>query len=461
MSENSVLRPVGCEATESFVLQPLVGLLESEPLAKERPLWRDYWSEGELCIFTGDTGAGKTLLALNLARELATGDEVIAPSKVLYVGHEYDKRGFVERFGKPNETAAGNFFFAVFNHGQSGLYSNYAVFKDWLLEGLVKLLDKTQATVLIFDQPDRLQLSNMQWIDFLNVVEVLRRERKLSVLLVVNTRTRNTARPVELYQTYKHQFTTPFADCVVAICRSHQYPQQRYIKHLKCKNRMWELSGRVSVFEILEDRETHHLSLEFMEHGKEHTLLPRSKEKERRDKVMTAEAFRREGVSFRKIGELLDLPESTIRSWVGSIDKENPFERPDRGSRWYPGMTSKNESTYNINEHPVALAEQEAKGYFDDEGNFVEGRRGDSSSEIIPPPPVGHPLQEGDNYLRLGDEINTPHLSVAEVPLCRGDFDYANAEQNCDGLLRPVGEEVGEKSDGFLVGGINVRIRQR
>jgi DNA polymerase III delta prime subunit len=442
MNENSVLQPVGCEPTESFVLKPLIGLLQREPIAKRPLLWRDYWATGELCIFTGDTGSGKTLLALNLAKELATGGEGFNPNKVLYIGHEYDKQGFAERFGETNAEADTNFFFAVFNNGRSGVYNSYTVFKDWLVNGLVSLLDKTQATVLIFDQPDRLNLSNTQWIEFLQVAEVLRRERNLSVLLVVNTRTRNTARPVELYHTYKHQFTTPFADSVVSICRSHNYPQQRYIKHLKCKNRMWEIAGKVAVFDITENEETHALELVFDDNGFETAQLPRSKEKERRDKVMTAEAFRREGVSFRKIGELMDLPESTIRSWVGSIGDEKPRETP---TRWYPGMTSKNTANYNPLDHPAAVAEMESRSYFDEEGNFVEGKKSASNPPHLTP------------SLSSVDEINPPHLSAAEAPLQGGDFTQTNDEQKHDGLLLPVREKAIENKS-ILIGKIKVQV---
>ena len=170
MEEKTVLQPVGCAPKQSFVLQPLVGLLPREKISKAPPIWRNYWSEGELCILAGDTGAGKSLLSLTVAKEIARGYNDVAPQRVLYIGHDYDTRGFAERYGAADETAAENFFFALFNQGEYGVYKSYDVFKDWLITGLVNLLDQTQARMLIFDQPDRLNLSNAQWIDFLNVV---------------------------------------------------------------------------------------------------------------------------------------------------------------------------------------------------------------------------------------------------------------------------------------------------
>ncbi|UPT68049.1 MAG: hypothetical protein M0D57_05150 [Sphingobacteriales bacterium JAD_PAG50586_3] len=188
-------------------------------------------------------------------------------------------------------------------------------------------MDQTGAKLLIFDQPDRLNLSNLQWIDFLNVVEKLRRERDLSILLVVSTRTRHTGRAVELYHAYKHQFTTTFADSVVAVCRSQKLPHQRYIKHLKCKNRMPAFTGNVEVFTINETEENY-LEVTPEEEQREFKLLPRTKAQERLDKIMTAEAHRREGVSIRKIAELFDVPESTMRSWVGGIAVDEYIPKP-------------------------------------------------------------------------------------------------------------------------------------
>jgi hypothetical protein len=398
MEEKTVLQPVGCAPKQSFVLQPLVGLLPKEKISKAPPIWRNYWSEGELCILAGDTGAGKSLLSLTVAKEIARGYNDVAPQRVLYIGHDYDTRGFAERYGAADETAAENFFFALFNQGEYGVYKSYEVFKDWLITGLVNLLDQTQARMLIFDQPDRLNLSNAQWIDFLNVVEGLRRERGLSVLLVVSTRTRNTGRSVELYHAYKHQFTTTFADSVVAVCRSQQRPQERYIKHLKCKNRMPHTLGMVDVFSI-EETEDNHLEVVCEEAQREVKLLPRSKEQARLDKIMTAEGLRREGVSIQKIAELFDLPESTMRSWVGGIkveEKRVGEPQPRKVFSWQ-----------KVDE--VALTP----------GPSPEGEGSVHTSPSLCDTP--------DDFIRtvssptLGGEIDPPHLSVAEAPLQGGD----------------------------------------
>lgn len=389
MEEKTVLQPVGCAPKQSFVLQPLVGLLPKEKISKAPPIWRNYWSEGELCILAGDTGAGKSLLSLTVAKEIVRGYNDVAPQRVLYIGHDYDTRGFAERYGAADETAAENFFFALFNQGEYGVYKRYDVFKDWLITGLVNLLDQTQARMLIFDQPDRLNLSNAQWIDFLNVVEKLRRERELSVLLVVSTRTRNTGRSVELYHAYKHQFTTTFADSVVAVCRSQQRPQERYIKHLKCKNRMPHTLGMVDVFSI-EETEDNHLEVVCEEAQREVKLLPRSKEQARLDKIMTAEGLRREGVSIQKIAELFDLPESTMRSWVGGIkveEKRVGEPQPRKVFSWQ-----------KVDE--VALTPGPSP---DGEGSV------DAQAENTN-------LNGNTQPVVLGGEIDPPHLSVAEAP---------------------------------------------
>jgi KaiC/GvpD/RAD55 family RecA-like ATPase len=326
MSSNAFLQPVGC-VTQSFVLEPLVGLSPPEPIVPSNPLWSGYWSQGELCVLTGDTGAGKTILALQLGKEMAA----TLPLKVLYIGHEYDKRGFAERFGPIDEDLAGKFFFARFNRKESGVHKTYADFKEWLVLGLKSLLDTTGAQVLIFDQPDRLNLSNLQWIEFLNVVEELRMERGLSVLLVVSTRNRNTGRPVELFHTYKHQYTTTFADSVVAVCRTHTNHCTRYQKLLKCKNRAMPGFNKVHVFQIINTDDNHLLIHSLEDEEDEYTMLPKTAAMRRMDKQHMAESFRKEGLGFARIAELLGMPESTVRGWLSRIAVNDRFTPPKEG----------------------------------------------------------------------------------------------------------------------------------
>lgn len=325
MSGNAFLQPVGC-ATQSFVLEPLIGLTSTKPITPKNPLWRDYWSQGELCVLTGDTGAGKTLLAIQLGKEMAT----TTPLKVLYIGHEYDKQGFAERFGPVDEDLAGRFFFAMFNRKESGVHKTYADFKEWLVQGLRGLLDTTGAQVLIFDQPDRLNLSNLQWIEFLNVVEELRMERGLSVLLVVSTRNRNTSKKVELFNTYKHQYTTTFADSVVAVCRTHTNHCTRYLKLLKCKNRPMPGYNKVDVFQIYAD--DNYLSiLSLDDEQDEYEMLPKTAAQIKKDKLFTAESLRKEGMGIARISQLLDIPETTIRGWLSRMPMPNRYNPPKEG----------------------------------------------------------------------------------------------------------------------------------
>ncbi|UPT65215.1 MAG: hypothetical protein M0D57_11590 [Sphingobacteriales bacterium JAD_PAG50586_3] len=219
----------------------------------------------------------------------------------------------------------------MFNRKESGVHKTYAAFKEWLVEGLQNLLKATGAEVLIFDQPDRLNLSNLQWIEFMNVIEELRAEHNLSILLVVSTRNRNTGKAVELYHAYKHQFTTPFADNVVAVARCHTNHDTRYLKLLKCKNRRMPGFNKVDVFQIL-PTEDNYLTLLSMEDAEdEYKMLPKTASMIRMDKQFMAESFRKEGLGFERISALLDVPESTVRGWLSKIKVFNRFEQPKPG----------------------------------------------------------------------------------------------------------------------------------
>jgi hypothetical protein len=405
MSTNFTMQPVGC-ATHSFVLEPLVGLTAPGPITPTQPLWREYWSKGELCVLTGDTGAGKTLLALQLGKEMTSA----LNTNVLYIGHEYDKQGFAARFGPVDNDVAGRFFFAVFNRSQTGVHKTYNAFKEWLVEGLQGLLKATRAQVLIFDQPDRLNLSNLQWIEFLNVIEELRAEHNLSVLLVVNSRNRNTGKPVELYHAYKHQYTTPFADSVVAVARCHTNMDTRYLKLLKCKNRPMPGFNDVNVFHILTTDDNYLSILSQDEEQPEYRMLPKTATMLRMDKQFMAESFRKDGLGYARIATLLDVPESTVRGWVSRINVADRFSPPKEGE-------------YSLLPENLKNGYKPIKSSFKEElpEEVLEGNEEVKSSL----PPSGYSLQS-ETKTELRKHPNELHTvvdhEVEKTPLTIGGF---------------------------------------
>jgi hypothetical protein len=117
------------------------------------------------------------------------------------------------------------------------------------------------------------------------------------------------------------------------------------------------------------------------------------------DKIMTAEGLRREGVSIQKIAELFDLPESTMRSWVGGIkveEKRVGEPQPRKVFSWQ-----------KVDDVALTLGPSpDGEGSVHTSPSLCDTP--DDSIRTVSPP-------------TLGGEIDPPHLSAAEAPNQGGD----------------------------------------
>ncbi|UPT66488.1 MAG: AAA family ATPase [Sphingobacteriales bacterium JAD_PAG50586_3] len=333
--------------------------LTLNPSPKERdftnfrqPLWGRYWAENEMCLLAGDTGSGKTLLALQVAKALAGGcvlgnaDNVGKPRKVLYVDFELDKQGFYSRIA-PNshvhDDVLENLHWAGYNQ-QADLpaYQDNAI--DWMLASVEHFIKKTEATVLIIDQPDRLHATPQQWLAVLSTLRKLKHKYGLSIMVVVNTKPHNYARPMELAHIHNHRLLCNAFDSIVGIGVNYNDWFSRYIKPFKIKNRPINFSDKLEGFIIDSEEqfssEGNHPGLQppLKKEGSfnsdfgseilqifltapqdEEDFLKPSKTKLREQKMITAESMRRDGLYTDHIAEELGVPETIIKRWVRGV----------------------------------------------------------------------------------------------------------------------------------------------
>jgi AAA domain len=293
---------------------------------KRQPLWGNYWAERELCVLAGDTGAGKTTLALQVAKHLAGGcvlgdeDNVGKPRQVLYVDFELDSEGFYARYGDDADTLL-NLHWAGYNRN-SRMPNQKGDICEWMLDNLKEYIKQTNAEVLIIDQPDRLHINPALWKKLLDMLHVFVREQKLAVMLVLNTKPRNYARPLELNHIYQHKTLALVADSIVAVAADYNNHYNRYIKQFKNRNRALILNAPKEVFSIENDEETNSIILQFFATAprEEEDMLMPSKSRKREQKVLLAETMREDGLSYSRIANELELPVATVTRWVSAVE---------------------------------------------------------------------------------------------------------------------------------------------
>ncbi|UPT65578.1 MAG: AAA family ATPase [Sphingobacteriales bacterium JAD_PAG50586_3] len=220
----------------------------------------------------GDTGVGKSLMAIQIGKHLAGGlvfgdmENVGRPRKVLYIDFELDKEGFWARYGDTESTE--NFFWAGFNT-YAGMPRYMESPAEWLLQNLEKHIEETGAQVLIIDQIDRLQIPIGKRTDFMFKLQAITRKHKISTLLVLGTRARNFSKGVELQHIQHSKLYVPFADSVVAIAADFNYETERYIKPLKMRNRGLHHAGEVQCYSIYQSENENESGNECFDYAQE------------------------------------------------------------------------------------------------------------------------------------------------------------------------------------------------
>lgn len=361
----------------------------NQPVKPVEKLWGNYWQTGQLCILAGDMGTGKSTLAIRLARAVAEGqpylgqrenesesEEITHPvtpqachptgatastgsqeginpddkcrdagAKVLFIGFELGAAEMRMRYGEGE--VPDNFFYA--NISADAFASGRATLGERLVASVDKMVEETEAEVVIIDQPDRMHLQPAMWNLLMLKLNALKVSRGVSVLITLNNKPRNLSKAPTISSIYKSNLLAPHADSIVAIANHCRAQGKRYIKLLKNTAQPIDLNALPEVLEIvvknnypdIHRRDTQKTTTDDECQGsqkakislqpptilsvqacgterEEKVLLPTATER-RNMRMIEAEEMRRQGMSFRDIARRMELPERTVRSWVSFI----------------------------------------------------------------------------------------------------------------------------------------------
>jgi hypothetical protein len=137
----------------------------------------------------------------------------------------------------------------------------------------------------------------------------------------------------------KSNLLAPFADSIVALANHSQQEGLRYIRTLKnTHRRLPPEDAPVEIFELglqngcflLESYGTQAID----------NVVKLTASAKRNKLMIEAEEYRHEGRSFREIAIKLDLPERTIRSWVGFIKVKPAGPAVFKGGEVVPTLSS-------------------------------------------------------------------------------------------------------------------------
>lgn len=297
--------------------------------AKNLPLLKKnfgtFWFSGDLVILAGDTGVGKTLLAVLIAIGMTSdqnqilGQEVEVKNVVLYYDFELREEHFLERYR--------NFKFSNILY-RSTFNKDYNGDDQFSIDIIKEDIEKTGAQAVIIDNISVLESKTTQDAEtakkIINELKILR-NLGISILVIAHTPKIQRGIPLDVNHLAGSKYLANLVDSVFFIARSSENPKLRYLKNMKPRN--VEETDKVVVIEISKDESLLGFQFVKMDIEVNHIKTLNSTEKDKLfEQVME---MIDQKIPYRKIGKVLGIPSSTVGNWKKKRNRPKPKNGTD------------------------------------------------------------------------------------------------------------------------------------
>jgi len=279
---------------------------ESKDLPDLSKLFGTFWQSGELAILAGDTGIGKSLLAVEILDIISSSNNKLLDQDVdyhdlvAYFDFELSDLQFSKRYRKHQFNA--NFFRSRFNYD----CENAELFS---IKNLLEKVKEIGAKAIVLDNISSTSLRPTQETDV--ALELMRELKKLtlegiSCLAIAHTPKFSNIGSLEINHMAGSKVLANFADSIFFINRSKENFSYRYLKQVKARNS--EQMEDVIVCSIEENDGT--LGFKFIRYDDESNHLYATKDKDRETLKEEALSLKTEGKSIREIAKILGISKS-------------------------------------------------------------------------------------------------------------------------------------------------------
>ncbi len=296
------------------------------------PLVGAVWQSGELHVLFGDTGCGKSVLAVQIAESLSKGKSLFpvtpnefSPQRVLFYDFELSDRQFRKRYScdKGLHYFTDNFFIDNINFQQL-VNDNPNMKVDELVIQKIKADIKTiKPDVVIIDNLTYLKTESVQEtgvaLTLIRELNNLKREFNISMLVLAHTPKLKDGIQLSVNELGGSKHLSNFCDSVSAIGKSSQGGSIRYLKQVKVRSGELIFDAS-SVIAMEMKHEEGFLGFHYIdcENEFEHLLIASNEQRvqEKMEKKARAMELHKEGKSFREIETLIGISKSTISVWL-------------------------------------------------------------------------------------------------------------------------------------------------
>ena len=288
----------------------------AKKLPDPRKLWKEFWYEGEVCCLFADTNVGKSVLAVQIANDIAKTDTV------LYYDFELGEKQFQLRYTDPQSQITYKFPKRLIRLTLSTekLMAMGDKMEDIIMASIEGDVKEYGAKIVIVDNISWLLTSNNSTKTASNLVKRLvglKKQYGLSILVLAHNRKRAATKPITENDLSGSKQLINFFDAAFAIGKSAAEAGIKYVKQVKVRTGK-EVYGDHHV--MLCTIEQQNRFLQFVEQGcgdeAEHLKRPKATDiSVKKARVMELKA---KGMSVREIAEASGIPKSTVGRLLNS-----------------------------------------------------------------------------------------------------------------------------------------------
>lgn len=280
--------------------------------------------EHELTVCFASTNIGKSILAVQIAQTIASGEgsEPFTTHgtgrKVLYIDFELNARQFTRRYSQDN----GQNFFNPYKFHDNFLRLESECpepekgqdMSEYYLQSITQAVDEHAAHVLIIDNISWIALNLEKGADageLMKGLDRLKKDKKITIIVLAHTPKRDQTTPIDIKDIAGSAKIGNFIDAAFAIGRSQQDGMMRYIKQVKARSGEI-VFGAENVAVCTLEKNGNFLGFQFRHYEDERAHLHQRSEadtSERDEKVME---MHRAGKSYRAIADELGMGKSTV-----------------------------------------------------------------------------------------------------------------------------------------------------